>query len=133
MGKIRCYECGRSYDWQEDPFCPKCGAFNRLDGSGIGSGMAVRRDGLNEAGHEGSFLHQELHAEDSQRRRLGLEYPRRKASPRSSRQADPQIVVEAGRLWNKTKKEVNPAKIVGGIVLIIILWNFLGGFLLAFL
>ena len=133
MGKVRCYECGRTYDWQDDPFCPKCGSFNRPGGSGIKKGMAVRKDGLNEANHAGSFLHRELHAEDSQRRRLGLEYIKGKAAPRPQRQANPQIVMEAGRLWNKPKKEVNPAKIVGGIVLAIILWNFFGGLLLAFL
>lgn len=132
MGKVRCYECGKSYDWQDDPFCPKCGAYNRPDGSGIKSGMAVRRDGLNEAGHNGSFLHRELHAEDSQRRRLGLEHSVFKTLSRPQRQADPEIVMEAGRLWNKPKKQVNPGKIVGGIVLLIVLWNFFIGFLSIF-
>lgn len=133
MGKVRCYECGRSYDWQDDPFCPKCGAFNRPDGSGISGAMAVRRDGLNEANHGGSFLHRELHAEDSQRRRLGLEYLKNMTAPRSSRQAAPQVFMEAGRLWNKPKKEVHPFRIVGVIVLILVLWNIFGGLFLAFL
>ena len=29
MRKIRCYECGRRYDFDVDDFCPKCGAFNQ--------------------------------------------------------------------------------------------------------
>lgn len=42
-------------------------------------------------------------------------------------------MIEAGRLWNKPKKQVNPGKIVGGIVLLVILWNFLIAVLSAFL
>ena len=133
MEKIRCYECGKLYDWQEDPFCPKCGAFNRREKSGSQNSMAVRRDGLNETNHKGSFLHGELHAEDSQRRRLGLEWSGRKAAPQSRRQAVPQVILEAGRLWNKPKKQGNPGKIVGGIVLLIVLWNFFIAVLFAFL
>lgn len=126
MEKIRCYECGKLYDWREDPFCPKCGAFNRQEGGGASGNMAVRRDGLNEADHKGSFLHRELHTEDSQRRRLGLEWTGRKVAPKAQRRAAPQVVMEAGRLWNKPKKQVNPAKVVGWIVLLIILWNVFG-------
>ena len=131
MEKIRCYECGKLYDWREDPFCPKCGAFNRREKGG--SQRAVLRDGLNESNHKGSFLHGELHTEDSQRRRLGLERSERKAVPQSWRQAAPQVILEAGRLWNKPKKQVNPGKIVGGIVLLIVLWNFFIAVLSAFL
>ena len=29
MRMVRCYECGRSYDYDEDGFCPRCGAFNQ--------------------------------------------------------------------------------------------------------
>lgn len=131
MGKIRCYECGKLYDWQEDPFCPKCGAFNRQEKSG--SQRAVLRDGLNESNHKGSFLHGELHAEDSQRRRTGLEWTGRRGAPKSRQQAAPQVIMEAGRLWNKPKKQVNPGKIVGGIVLLVVLWNFFIAVLSAFL
>ena len=28
MRKVRCYECGKTYDYDTDDFCPKCGAFN---------------------------------------------------------------------------------------------------------
>lgn len=26
---VRCYECGKQYDYDDDGFCPKCGAFNQ--------------------------------------------------------------------------------------------------------
>jgi len=29
MRRVRCYECGKSYDYDEEDFCPKCGAFNQ--------------------------------------------------------------------------------------------------------
>lgn len=29
MRMVRCYECGKQYDYDDDGFCPKCGAFNQ--------------------------------------------------------------------------------------------------------
>ena len=29
MQQVQCYECGRRYDYDEDGFCPRCGAFNQ--------------------------------------------------------------------------------------------------------
>ena len=56
MRKIRCYECGKSYDFDVDDFCPKCGAFNQPGKrTGIGAGGAViRSEGINEKNHVGS-------------------------------------------------------------------------------
>ena len=31
MRRVRCYECGKRYDFDVDDFCPKCGAFNQPD------------------------------------------------------------------------------------------------------
>ena len=76
MQKVRCYECGRSYDYDEDAFCPRCGAFNlpgREHTVRVGELTEDRRDGLSEKGHSGSFLHREFHKEERQRRRLGLD------------------------------------------------------------
>ena len=76
MQKVRCYECRRSYDYDEDAFCPRCGAFNlpgREDTVRVGELTEDRRDGLSEKGHTGSFLHREFHSEERQRRRLGLD------------------------------------------------------------
>ena len=65
MQKVRCYECGKQYDYDEDGFCPKCGAFNQPPRStAIGAdGSVVRADGLNERNHKNSFVHEELHEE----------------------------------------------------------------------
>ena len=50
MRRVRCYECGKRYDFDVDDFCPKCGAFNQPDRtSRIGAdGSVIRVDGLNE-------------------------------------------------------------------------------------
>ena len=29
MRAVRCYECGKRYDYDDDGFCPRCGAFNQ--------------------------------------------------------------------------------------------------------
>ncbi len=74
MRKVRCYECGKSYDFDVDDFCPKCGAFNQPGKqTRIGAdGMVIRSDGLNEKNHAGSFVHQEFHAENRVRKAAGL-------------------------------------------------------------
>ena len=74
MRRVRCYECGKRYDFDVDDFCPKCGAFNQPDRvSRIDAdGNVVRVDGLNEANHRGSFVHSELHEENKERRATGL-------------------------------------------------------------
>ena len=70
MRKVRCYECGRQYDFDTDDFCPKCGAFNQPPReTRIGAdGTVVRVEGINEANHQNSFVHQELHEENRERR-----------------------------------------------------------------
>ncbi|MEG1989267.1 MAG: hypothetical protein RR035_08775, partial [Oscillibacter sp.] len=70
----KCYECGKNYDYQEDAFCPHCGAFTPPPRHAYiaADGSVVRVDGLNEAGHEGSFAHQEFHEEEKSRRKSGL-------------------------------------------------------------
>ena len=75
MQKVRCYECGRQYDYDEDGFCPRCGAFNQPPRETLVSadGTVVRADGLNERNHTDSFVHRELHSEKRQRRRTGLD------------------------------------------------------------
>ena len=29
MQTVRCAACGKSYDYQKEGFCPRCGAYNR--------------------------------------------------------------------------------------------------------
>lgn len=75
MRKVTCYECEKRYDYDDDGFCPRCGAFNLpTSTSRIGAdGSVVWVDGLNERNHHNSFLHDELHQEERQRRRLKLD------------------------------------------------------------
>ena len=76
MSRITCYECKKKYDYKEDGFCPRCGAFNlRSRGSYTvaANGDIVRVDGINESGHQNSFVHAEYHAEERERRKQGLE------------------------------------------------------------
>lgn len=68
MQKVRCGECGKIYDFDQDDFCPRCGAFTLPPREGRG-GAVIRREGINESNHQGSFVHAELHQEN--RRRQG--------------------------------------------------------------
>ena len=81
MTRLQCEECGKSYIYEEDDFCPRCGAYNQPPRAGAPEPV-VRRDGVNEATHEGSFLHREIHREKAQRRRLHLDQPERPAPKR---------------------------------------------------
>ena len=92
MSKVCCYECKKTYDYNEDGFCPRCGSFNqpprqrRIDANG----NIVYTDGINESNHEDSFVHKEYHAENAKRRLTPLERgtsrPAKKTSaPRAKR------------------------------------------------
>ena len=108
MATITCYECRKKYNYADDGFCPRCGSFNQpRRGSYIVSagGDIVRADGINEASHKNSFVHQEYHAEENARKKLGLDRdaPARKTAPRHTTAA------------SKTKK----ASPVGTVFLIV--------------
>ena len=122
MQKVRCYECGRQYDYDEDGFCPRCGAFNQPPGETLVSadGTVVRADGLNERNHTDSFVHRELHAEKRQRRSTGLD----KSVERIQRKA-PAADRSAGKRKGKLE---NP---FFWVIFAIILLNFLSAFLRA--
>lgn len=74
MRKVKCEECGKVYNFDVDDFCPRCGAFNQPPkASAINAdGSVIRLDGINEKNHAGSFVHEELHEENRERRRMGL-------------------------------------------------------------
>lgn len=74
MRPVKCYECGKRYDFDTDDFCPKCGAFNPPTHTShiSADGRVVRVDGLNERNHKASFVHAELHEENKERRSSGL-------------------------------------------------------------
>ena len=82
--RIVCEECKKVYDYEKDDFCPRCGAYNppAKDWTVNGRGEVIRVDGINEANHDGSFAHREVHREKATRRALGLDRPKtRKAVP----------------------------------------------------
>ena len=74
MQRVKCEECGKVYNFDMDDFCPRCGAFNQPPkASAINAdGSVIRLDGINEKNHAGSFVHEELHEENRERRRMGL-------------------------------------------------------------
>ena len=75
MKIIACEDCGKRYDFDRDDFCPKCGAFNppvKTWGTDA-QGNVIRVDGVNEANHERSFVHSEVHREKRIRRTAGLD------------------------------------------------------------
>lgn len=120
MRKIRCYECGKSYDFDVDDFCPKCGAFNQPGkSSSIGAdGTVVRSEGLNEKNHAGSFVHQEFHAENRVRKAVGLS----KGAKRQARTPQ-QPLPKRQESWQKRQK--NSAQYIIWIVVGIIFINIL--------
>ena len=85
MRKIQCGECRKIYDFDIDDFCPKCGAFNQPSRAGTGRAV-LRKDGLNENDHKGSFVHAELHRENWKRRSTPLVQHTRKP-PASEKKA----------------------------------------------
>lgn len=115
MRKVQCYDCGKSYDFDVDDFCPKCGAFNQPGKEvRIGAdGAVIRTDGLNEENHVGSFVHREFHAENRVRKAVGL-------SKGVSRAATPARFPVKGR-----QKKKNPTRPLVLAIIITIILNIL--------
>lgn len=84
MKRITCEDCKRTYDYDKDEFCPRCGAYNRPDNTwGVDAkGNVIRVDGVNERDHAGSFVHRELHHEKDVRKRAGMDWQPPKAAQR---------------------------------------------------
>lgn len=98
MRRVRCYECGKRYDFDVDDFCPKCGAFNQPDRASRidADGNVVRVDGLNEANHRNSFVHSELHEENKERRAAGLSKSTKRVSQKTAQPVLRQRQKQAG-------------------------------------
>ena len=127
MQKVHCLECGKSYDYDEDAFCPKCGAFNQPGRTERRLRETERVDGLGEAGHKGSFLHQEFHAEEQVRRRVGLD----KSVDRSGGKR-PTIQRESTQINRQNGRQAqrkSPVNIIVWIIFAIIAFNVLSNFL----
>jgi len=85
MNMVRCEDCGRLYDYEEDGFCPKCGAFNQPPRDK----QEMRVDGVSEEGHAHSFFHREFHKEERERRHSGLDRSARRGAPEEKEQTVP--------------------------------------------
>lgn len=128
MRRVQCYACGKGYDYDDDGFCPKCGAFNLPPRSKqiSADGAVIRVDGLNERNHANSFLHEELHAEECKRRKLGLDRPpARKSAVLERKPADNEWrnVEKMLPSISKGKKKVPPLFL--GFVALVIFFNLL--------
>lgn len=121
MSTVTCYECGKKYSYEEDGFCPKCGSFNQPRKGSYTvaeNGDIVRVDGINEAVHKNSFVHAEYHAEERERKKLGLD--RERPKPQSRVQSESQRAVVRQQMKSAAKKKQNPAGTGFMIVWIII-------------
>ena len=134
MRKVRCYECGKTYDYDTDDFCPKCGAFNQPPKSTTidANGAVIRVDGINERGHAGSFVHEELHEENRERKRMGLSKGTRRTAAAAPQ---PSVQRPASRQSGRQSGKAQPAigKLIFWIFVAIIGLNILSslfGFLL---
>jgi len=125
MRKIRCAACGKSYDYDEDAFCPKCGAFNQPP-KGRSAIQAIRRDGLSEAGHGHSFLHEEYHEEERKRRAADLNQKISQAKQTIRRQA-----AQPSRSVRNGKAKPDGMKVLKWIVIAYFAITLLGGLLRA--
>ena len=125
MRKVRCYECGKSYDYYDDAFCPGCGAFNQPPHSTrVGAdGSIVRVDGIREVNHKGSFLHQEYHKEEKIRKKSGLD----KGVQRIPRPQNAQKTSAT-----RKQEQVTPAAILRWIVIAFVILQVLGQLFLSF-
>lgn len=118
MRKVKCHDCGRHYDYDVDDFCPKCGAFTLPDrASRIGAdGSVVWNDGINERGHQNSFVHREYHTENRKRSKSRLEGRLPKL--------DFSGAITAERAAAKQGKKGSPAMVSRVVVMIILLFYF---------
>ena len=128
MRVVKCYECAKLYNYDEDAFCPRCGAFNQPPRSVQinGHGDVVHRDGINERGHAGSFLHEEYHAENRLRRKNGLDQsvPWEKRRKKPAQWAVQKKSASATRKQSKEVKKGNGSSI-GAFILFIFIVNLL--------
>ena len=126
MRIVKCYDCGRHYNSDDDGFCPRCGAFNQPPPlARIGAdGSIVRVDGLSERGHTGSFTHKEYHEETRERRKSGLDKGVDRATKPTAAPKPPPKTAPAMRPAGKalTAGSKGQAEKGIGIVIAIIIW-----------
>lgn len=126
MRQIVCEECRKTYDYDKDEFCPRCGAFNQpvKTWTTDSQGNVRRVDGVNEQNHAGSFVHREVHREKRVRQARGMDWNGGKAKTAPRQQ--PQPVRPAVQRSQQQKKSMTEAtRLFLWIVGIIIFINFI--------
>ena len=125
MRRVRCYDCGKRYDFDLDDFCPRCGAFNPPDRTSRidADGSVVRLDGLNEINHRQSFVHAELHEENKERKASGLSKGVKRTPQRAAARQAPAARKRSQAVPN------NMGNIIKWIIAAIIGLNILNGLL----
>lgn len=131
MRKVRCYECGKTYDFDIDDFCPRCGAFNQpLRSTRIGTdGTVIRVDGINERNHKNSFVHAELHEENRERKAVGLS----KGIKRTAKAAASRPVQAAHQRGSGKSAGKGILTGIAWIIFAVIVLNILGDLILLFI
>lgn len=110
MRQIICHECGKRYRFEEDDFCPRCGAFTppAKEWDVDAKGNVVRVDGINEKNHAGSFVHKEVHREKAVRMIKGLDRdhraPAKKVTTRSAKKKPVKLTPSLGGAAERAEK-----------------------------
>ena len=127
MRKVRCYECGKTYDFDTDDFCPRCGAFNQPTKSTAidANGAVIRVDGINEQGHAGSFVHEELHEENKERKRMGLSKSVRRTAAKPRGTVTGTTTRQTGS--QNGGKQISAGKLIFWVIAAIIVLNVVSG------
>ena len=99
MRMVRCHDCGKRYDFDQDDFCPRCGAFTQpppISRIGVDGGV-IRMEGLNEENHTESFTHAEYHKENRERKGTLLEEDSLAAVLWNARPKSPLVKHKSGK------------------------------------
>ena len=70
------------------------------------NGAVIRVDGINERGHAGSFVHEELHEENRERKRMGLSKGTRRTAAAAPQ---PSVQRPASRQSGRQSGKAQPA------------------------
>jgi len=93
MRRVVCEECRKLYDYDKDEFCPRCGAFNQPSKASGGPKSTIRKDGVNERDHAGSFVHSEVHKEKRVRQAKGLDRrPAARGGAKQKNESFPKVI-----------------------------------------
>ena len=131
MRKVECHECGKSYNYDIDDFCPRCGAFTQpLQTHRIGSdGSVIRVDGLNEQYHQKSFVHKELHEENRERKGTPLSQGIKRTAPVAVRKKTSVYQVhKLSKNGTSSMPERKQKSALAGLIFILVLLNLLTRF-----